>query len=139
MAAVPISCSRSSSNQSFNDADHHALSRLEMSHLTLKDKQMEAISAVYSGNDVFVFLLTGFSKSICFQVLPFLFDHKMHQRSGQCCRLSASLLDGGPGPDSQEETDVEAVVISSSSRDNTLVDRECRATENRIAKASFFS
>ena len=55
---------------------------LGMSHLELKSQQKQAIVAVYEGKDVFVFLPTGFGKSVCFQVLPFLFDHKLGLSDG---------------------------------------------------------
>ena len=43
----------------------------------LKSEQVEAIRHMYEGSDVFVFLPTGFgTESICFEVLPFLFDYK---------------------------------------------------------------
>lgn len=111
-----------------------------MSHLTLKDKQVEAISAVYGGSDVFVFLPTGFGKSICFQVLPFLFDHKMGRVSGQnenCVIVISPLVSLMVDQvRTLRRRNIEAVVISSSSQDNTLVDREFRATESSVAKAS---
>ena len=40
----------------------------------LKDKQKEAIMSFASGKDVFVALPTGYGKSLCYQVLPVLFD-----------------------------------------------------------------
>ena len=43
----------------------------------LKDEQRRAIKAVYDGMDVFVWLPTGFGKSVCFQALPFVFDYKL--------------------------------------------------------------
>ena len=55
--AVCCSQSRSSSSPSFNDGVCYALSQLGKASLKLKDQQVEAISAVYDGNDVFVFLL----------------------------------------------------------------------------------
>ena len=40
----------------------------------LKEKQFEAIYEFCSGNDVFVSLPTGFSKSIIYAILPLVFD-----------------------------------------------------------------
>ena len=47
-----------------------------MPQLSLKDEKKQAIHAIYSGSDVFVWLPTGFGKSVCFQTLPFVFDFK---------------------------------------------------------------
>ena len=60
----------------FNDAVKYALERVGKAGMVLKSKQVEAIRCVYEGKDVFVFLPTGFGKTICFEVLPFLFDYK---------------------------------------------------------------
>ena len=49
------------------------------SELKFKDKQVEALNTVYDGNDVFLWLPTGYGKSICYQALPFLFDHKLNR------------------------------------------------------------
>ena len=139
--AVCCSQSRSSSSPSFNDGVCYALSQLGKASLKLKDQQVEAISAVYDGNDVFVFLPTGFGKSICFQVLPFLFDHKLGRVGGQdrhavivVSPLISLMVDQVRA---LKKSTVEAVVISSSSRENSLVDKELRATENSVCKASF--
>ena len=42
---------------------------------------MEVIKALYDGEDVFLWLPTGYGKSICYQVLPFLFDYKLKRTS----------------------------------------------------------
>ena len=55
----------------------YALSCLQLEGLQVKDKQREAIHAVYDGKDVFLWLPTGYGKSLCYQCLPFLFDHKL--------------------------------------------------------------
>ena len=47
-------------------------------NISLKDEQRYSISAAFSGKDVFVCLPTEFGKSLCYQVLPFMFDHKAY-------------------------------------------------------------
>lgn len=49
-----------------------AIARMEIKEL--KDKQKEAIRSFASGKDVFVSLPTGYGKSLCYQILPILFD-----------------------------------------------------------------
>ena len=53
----------------------HALQCIGCSHMSLKAEQTASIRHVYEGRDVFVWLPTGYGKSLCYQVLPFLFDH----------------------------------------------------------------
>ena len=65
------------STDTFASNVSHALSCLGRGSLRLKSKQESAIRAIYAGNDVFVWLPTGYGKSICYQVLPFLFDAKL--------------------------------------------------------------
>ena len=43
----------------------------------LKPEQLQAVRHMYEGRDVFLWLPTGFGKSICYEVLPFLFDFKL--------------------------------------------------------------
>ena len=62
---------------SFDSAVAYSLATLASPHLTLKEEQLQAVMAVYEGKDVFVRLPTGFGKSLCYQVLPFVFDHKL--------------------------------------------------------------
>ena len=58
----------------FSSAISYAPSCLKMDKLQLKAKQVEAIQVVYERTYVFVWLPTGYVKSICFQVLPYVFD-----------------------------------------------------------------
>ena len=53
---------------------HEAAASLGYS--SLKREQLQAIQAFMSGQDVFVSLPTGFSKSLCSGILPRLFDLK---------------------------------------------------------------
>ena len=72
--------------------------------MKLKKEQQRAIEIICHGDDIFVSLPTGFGKSICFHVLPILFDRKLGRMDGE---RVMSLL---------------AVVISSVSRQS--VDKE---------------
>ena len=46
----------------------------KLGYKELKDKQMEAVKAFVSGNDVFVCLPTGYGKSVIYAVLPLVFN-----------------------------------------------------------------
>ena len=41
----------------------------------LNGKQREAVVSFVEGKDIFVSLPTGFEKSICFQIVPFVLDY----------------------------------------------------------------
>ena len=58
----------------FTDALSYALSRVGLSSIALKQEQLTAIRYLYQRKDVFLWLPTGFGKSVCYEVLPFLFD-----------------------------------------------------------------
>lgn len=61
----------------FEDSIVYALSVLDSNHLTLKEEQRSSVQAVYEGKDVLVWLPTSYGKSLCYQVLPFVFYHKL--------------------------------------------------------------
>ena len=58
----------------------YALERLGRPSLILKPEQTQAIKSVLMGKDTFVWLPTGFGKSICFEALPFAYDYKLGNR-----------------------------------------------------------
>ena len=60
--------------------------------VTLKEEQVLAVKAVYLSKDVFVCLPTGYGKSVCYQVLPFLMDHKHNRPEGTSAILVVSPL-----------------------------------------------
>ena len=45
-----------------------------LGYSALKAEQEQAITHFVNGNDVFVFLPTGYGKSLCFALLPRVFD-----------------------------------------------------------------
>jgi len=47
-----------------------------MADVTLKAEQRFAMEAIYNRQDVFVWLPTGYGKSLCYQVPPFIVDYK---------------------------------------------------------------
>ena len=59
---------------SFEDAVAFALTSIGRVGLKLKPEQLESIRHVAGGSDVFVWLPTGFGKSIIYESLPFVFE-----------------------------------------------------------------
>ena len=60
----------------FDGAIEHALRCVGCPNLTLKPEQRQSVRHVYEGKDVFVWLPTGFDKSLCYEMLPFILDVK---------------------------------------------------------------
>ena len=68
-------------------ARSYALQRLGTPNLILKPEQQSVIESICNGKDTFVWLPTGFGKSICYQTLPFVFD-KMSRK----CAAGGSVV-----------------------------------------------
>ena len=62
--------------ESFEKAMVHTLGCIGKAGLTLKEEHREAVRHILNGQDTctFVWLPTGFGKSICYECLPFAFD-----------------------------------------------------------------
>ena len=69
------------SPRDFSAAFSYALSCVGKQDLLSKDKQVEMLRHLYNGSDVFLWVPTGYGKSLCYQVLPFLFDAKLGRTS----------------------------------------------------------
>ena len=73
----------------------YALQWLGTPELQLKTEQRSAIESVYRGKDIFVWLPTGFGKSMCYQTLPFVFDSKLdrvNSQSGSVVLVVSTLI-----------------------------------------------
>jgi len=70
----------------FDRALDYALSCMKQEVLSLKDQQVEAVKRLSEGKDIFMWFPTGYWKSICYQLLPFVFDIKLG-------RTNTSLID----------------------------------------------
>ncbi len=85
-----------SSQSSFSGAVKHALACIGNKDLVLKPKQVEVLEAVYNGSDTFVWFPTGYGKSLCYQLLPFMFDFRRGSTEAQdthrCCVIVISPL-----------------------------------------------
>ena len=57
-----------------------ALERVGCPSVTLKKEQRACIKSVYEGKDVFLWLPTGFGKSLCYEVLPFVLGDKLNRQ-----------------------------------------------------------
>lgn len=77
------------SSDEFDRALKFALCCVGKEGLPLKSEQVEAIKLIYGRKDVFLWLPTGFGKSICYETLPFLFNHK---RSGSSAGSVGSVV-----------------------------------------------
>ena len=67
-----------SSSDTFSSALSYTLELLGTPNLTLNEEQRKSLEAVYQGNSVFVWVPTGFGKSICYQ--SFVIEYKKGQR-----------------------------------------------------------
>ena len=123
----------------FRDAISYALTQLGVPDLVPKEEQLRAIAAINEGKDVFVWLPTGYGKSLCYQVLPFLFDHKLGFVRGKSSAvvvfspLISLMVDQ---VQSLRQRGVEAVVISQGGRFATSLDKETLASPLSLLTAS---
>ena len=60
----------------------------------LKQEQMAAVASFVEGNDVFITLPTGYGKSLCYYLLPSIFDTLYHRTSTWSIIIVVSPLTG---------------------------------------------
>ena len=61
----------------FSGSVSFALSSINQDHVVLRQKQLKVLQSVYGGHDVFAWFPTGYGKSLCYQLLPYMFNVKL--------------------------------------------------------------
>ena len=89
----------------FTDALSYDLSCVGLSSIALKQEQLTAIRYLYQRKDVFLWLPTGLGKSVCYEVLLFLFKFAGSKSGSIVLRWTELLLGlhtycGKPSPSS---------------------------------------
>jgi len=76
-----------------------AYTATKLGYESLKTEQKEAVKAFVESNHVFVSLPMGFGKSLCFALLPYVFDYLRGDTESAKSTDSASILgaDSHPG------------------------------------------
>ena len=82
----------SSSSFDFDRVLAYALSCVKQEGSSLKDQQVEAVKLLSEGKDVFMWFPTGYGKSICYQVLPFIFEVKLGRTNAPLVDRSVVLV-----------------------------------------------
>ena len=83
---------------------------------------------MYDGKDVFLWLPTGFGKSLCYEVLPFVFDDKLGKRDSMVIVVSPLISLMVDQVQNLRRRSVEAAIMSS----GTKVQKDLLATEEDI-------
>ena len=122
--------------RSFELALRYALECIGKQGLDLKFEQKQALRASFGGDDVFVWLPTGFGKSVCFKCLPFLFDHKLGRTGAKSSRSTMLVISPLLSLMSDQitafrERGVCTAILSSSS--NERIEKNLLATEQDLA------
>lgn len=101
--------------------------------VTLKKEQAEALESMFNGQDTFVWLPTGFGKSVCYECLPFLFDYKLRRNNSTVIVISPLISLMTDQVLSLRKRGVSAAILSSS---YGHIDRSLLASELDLTKYS---
>ena len=110
----------------------YALKKICCSALTLKPEQTACIKYICEGKDVFLWLPTGFGKSLRYKVLPFVFDDKLGRHDSVIIVVSPLISLMVDQVTSLRRRFVRAAIMSSGSK----VDKDLLATEDDLRKCS---
>ena len=71
----------------------YAFSRIGLPVTAIKQEQLTAIRYLYNRKDVPLWLPTSFRKSVCYKVLPFLFDFAGSESGSILCLLVSLMVE----------------------------------------------
>ena len=114
-----------------------AMSKLTLS-FTLKPEQRACVKSMFAGRDVFLWLPTGFRKSVCYEVLPFMYDYKLGRDTGSSLVLVISPLVSLMVDQvaSLRKRGVKAAIVSSISASGSTISKEFLAQTVDLSSAS---
>ena len=98
----------------------------------LKAEQRACIKSVYDGKDVFLWLPTGFGKSLCYEVLPFVLGHKLNRQDCLVIVVSPLVSLTTDQVQSLRRRSVKCAILSCGTR----VDKEYVASTEDLRKSS---
>ena len=87
-----LALAMASSSFDLDRALAYALSCVKQEVISLKDQQVEAVKLLSEGKDIFMWFPTGYGKSICYQLLPFVFDVKLGRTNAPLVDRSVVLV-----------------------------------------------
>jgi superfamily II DNA helicase RecQ len=118
-----------------DDLDHSislALQQVGCPSVTLKAEQRACIKSVYDGKDVFLWLPTGFGKSLCYEVLPFVLGRKLDRKNCLVIVVSPLVSLMNDQVQSLRRRSVECAILSYGTR----VDKEYETSNEDLRKSS---
>ena len=107
----------------------YTLEKIACLSVVLKAEQATCIKYIYDGKDVFLRLPTGFGKSLCYEVLPFVFDDKLGKDNSLVIVVSPPISLMVDQVQSLRCRSVRAAIMSSS---GSKVDKEFQARDDDI-------
>ena len=110
-----------------------ALEQVGCPSLVLKPEQVECINNISEGKDVFLWLPTGFGKSLCYELLPFVFDYRYGKRNSAVIVISPLISLMVDQVSSLRSRSVRAAIISSGGK----VGKELLATKSDFDNSHF--
>ena len=84
--------SSNSTDAEFLSAIEYARRCIGRENLALKPQQLETVWQVCHGRDVFLWLPTGFGKTLCYELLPFVIDYRRGKHSRRVIRNLSRIL-----------------------------------------------